>query len=266
MNFSRTAVCAAPDVIVVFIVTSCPPPRVVRLSRRCFGATMEPGMRLLVVEDHALLAEAIGQALREAGWATDVVGDGEDGLLMARQGSYDVIVLDVMLPGRDGLSVLRELRTKRVESAVLLLTARDTVEDRVLGLDAGADDYLVKPFALPELEARVRALLRRKYKLGQGTLEVADLRIDVHARRVWRAEQEIALSAREYAVLQYLALRRGQIVTREELFESVYDMAAEPGSNVLDVHVKNLRKKVDRGFDPPLIHTLRGQGYMLDVR
>jgi two-component system copper resistance phosphate regulon response regulator CusR len=226
----------------------------------------DPPMRLLVVEDHAMLAETIGQALREAGWATDVVGDGDDGLLMAQQGTYDVIVLDIMLPGRDGISVLRELRAKHVDAAVLLLTARDTVEDRVVGLDAGADDYLVKPFAVPELEARVRALLRRRYKLGHGTLEIADLRIDLHARRVWRGDQEIALSAREYAVLQILALRRGQIVTREELFESVYDMAAEPGSNVLDVHVKNLRKKVDRGFDPPLIHTLRGQGYMLDVR
>jgi DNA-binding response OmpR family regulator len=223
-------------------------------------------MRLLVVEDHAVLADAIVQTLREAGWATDVTHDGNDGLLMAMQGTYDVIVLDLMLPGRDGLSILRELRSKKIESAVLLLTARDTVDDRVSGLDAGADDYLVKPFAVPELEARVRALLRRRYSIASSTLELGDLRIDLQARRVWRSDQEIPLSAREYAVLQYLAVRRGQIVTREELFESVYDMAAEPGSNVLDVHVKNLRKKLDRGSDPPVIHTLRGQGYMLDVR
>ncbi|MFO0636641.1 MAG: response regulator [Nannocystaceae bacterium] len=153
-------------------------------------------MRLLVVEDHAVLADTVGQALRESGWATDVVGDGNDALLAAGRGSYDVIVLDLMLPGRDGLTVLRELRARRIDAAVLLLTARDTVDDRVAGLDAGADDYLVKPFALPELTARVRALLRRRYHIAQDVVEIADVRIDLHARRVWRAGAEILLSAR----------------------------------------------------------------------
>jgi DNA-binding response OmpR family regulator len=220
-------------------------------------------MRVLVVEDYAPLARSVTQGLREAGYAVDLAADGEEGLWYAEDNAYDAIILDLMLPKLDGLSVLRRLREKEIPASVLILTARDRVADRVAGLDAGADDYLVKPFAFDELLARVRALIRRRYKVQDGLIKVADLEVDTIGRTVRRSGRGISLSGREYALLEYLALRRGQVVTRAEIWEHVYDFAADPSSNVVDVYIGYLRKKLDHDFTPKLIHTRRGQGYLL---
>jgi DNA-binding response OmpR family regulator len=221
-------------------------------------------LRVLLIEDYEPLATSLGQGLRETGYAVDVTGDGNEALLYAESNPYDAIVLDLMLPGLDGLSVLERLRARGNTTPVLIMTAKDKVDDRVAGLDRGADDYLVKPFAFKELAARLRALIRRRYQAPGGLLRVADLEIDLTARRARRAGQPLPLSAREYAVLEYLALRKGQVVTRTEIWEHIYDFAAEPGSNVVDVYISYLRKKVDQGHAARLIHTRRGQGYVLD--
>jgi DNA-binding response OmpR family regulator len=219
-------------------------------------------MRILVVEDYAPLASSIVGALREAGWAADHAADGEEALGFAEASRYDAIVLDLMLPKLGGLEVLARLRAKGNDSAVLILTARDGVGDRVQGLDTGADDYLVKPFALAELLARLRALVRRRYQGATPSLKVADLVIDTAGRTVQRAGKSITLSAREYAVLEYLASRKGQVVTRAEIWDHVYDFASEPSSNVVDVYIGYLRRKIDQGHEQRLIHTRRGQGYL----
>jgi len=220
-------------------------------------------MRLLVVEDYAPLLRAMDQGLREAGYGVDLASDGEAALSLARTVAYDTVVLDLMLPKLDGFAVLERLRRARHPAAVLILTARQEVADRVKGLDLGADDYLVKPFAFEELLARVRALVRRRYGRPQATLEVADLNIDTSARVVKRGARTIELSAREYALLEYLARRRGQVVTRSEIWDHVYDFASDPSSNVVDVYIGYLRKKVDADREPKLIHTRRGLGYVL---
>jgi len=220
-------------------------------------------MRALVVEDYPPLSASLAQGLREQGYAVDVTGDGNEGLWYARTSAYDVIVLDLMLPGLDGRELLRTIRNDGNTTPVLILTARDTVADRVAGLDLGADDYLVKPFAFDELTARLRALVRRRHRLATSVLRIADLEIDTGARTVRRIGRTIALSAREYALLEYLAHRRGQVVTRGELWDHLYDFAAEPHSNVLDVYVGYLRRKIDDGHRIKLIHTRRGQGYVL---
>ena len=220
-------------------------------------------MRLLVVEDYAPLRESLARGLRDAGYAVDATGDGTEGLWFAENHPYDVILLDLMLPGTGGLEILRRLRQTGNTTHVLVLTAKDTVADRVAGLDLGADDYLVKPFAFDELLARVRAMVRRRYESVDPVLRIADLEIDTRARRARRAGAVIALSAREYALLEYLAHRAGHIVSRTELWDHAYDEAAEPGSNVLDVHISHLRKKIDEGHATKLIHTRRGQGYVL---
>jgi DNA-binding response OmpR family regulator len=222
-------------------------------------------MRVLVVEDSPRLQRTLGLALRKSGYAVDAATDGEEGLWLAESHNYDVIVLDVMLPKRDGLSVLAELRRKDRPARVLLLTARDTVADRVSGLDAGADDYLVKPFALEELLARVAALCRRAYGTKQTRLAVADLEIDTAARRATRAGQPLDLTAREFLLLEYLTRRRGHVVTRAEIEEHIYDEHVDPLSNVVDSAVCNLRKKLAAANDAPLIHTRRGLGYVLDA-
>lgn len=223
-------------------------------------------MRILVVEDYQPLQKSLEQGLREAGYAVDVTGDGEEGLWYATGSDYDVIVLDLMLPGMDGLSILRELRAEGRKTHVLILTARDALEDRVKGLDLGADDYLVKPFAFEELLARIRALIRRAYRAKRSEIVVEDLRIEPATQRVSRAGRAILLTAREYALLEYLALRVGEVVSRMEIWEHIYEFSSSATSNVVDVYIGYLRKKLDSEGQPPLIHTVRGRGYLLGVR
>lgn len=221
-------------------------------------------MRILVVEDSPRLQRTLGTALRRSGYAVDVAGDGEEGLWLAESNDYDAIVLDVMLPKRDGFEVLRALRARGRATQVLMLTARDTVPDRVAGLAAGADDYLVKPFALEELLARVQALCRRAYGTKQPRLVVGDLEIDPAARTIRRAGQGIELNAREYQLLEYLARRAGEVVSRTEIEAHIYDGQVDPMSNVVDSAICLLRKKLAVVPDaPPLIHTRLGHGYVL---
>jgi DNA-binding response OmpR family regulator len=220
-------------------------------------------MRLLVVEDFDLLRDSLVKGLGEAGYAVDSAGDGENGLWMAQSNDYDVIVLDLMLPQLDGLTVLQRLREKNRGTSVLILTAKDATDDRVKGLDLGADDYLVKPFAFAELLARVKALVRRRYDVKSPVIKIGDLAIDQSARTVHRAGQRIDLSAREYALLEFLALRAGQVVSRTDIWEHVYDFNSSAESNVVDVFIAHLRRKIEREGSPRLIHTRRGQGYIL---
>jgi two-component system copper resistance phosphate regulon response regulator CusR len=220
-------------------------------------------VRVLIIEDYAPLRESLARGLRDAGYAVDATGTGTEGLWYAENHPYDVVLLDVMLPGIDGFEVLRRLRAGGDGTHVLVLTARDGVTDRVAGLDLGADDYLVKPFAFDELLARVRAMVRRRYERVDPVIRIDDLEIDTRARRARRAGRVIELSGREYALLEYLGYRAGHIVSRTELWDHAYDGLAEPGSNVLDVHVSHLRRKIDDGHGKKLIHTRRGQGYVL---
>jgi DNA-binding response OmpR family regulator len=220
-------------------------------------------MRLLVVEDYLPLQQALVEGLREAGFAVDATGDGEEGLWYATTNDYDVVVLDLMLPKVDGLTVLKQLRKEGRPTQVLILTAKGSVPDRVRGLETGADDYLVKPFAFEELLARVRALTRRAYSIRNPSIEVADLRIETPTQRVWRGQDEVQLTPREYALLEYLAVRMGEVVSRTDIWEHLYEFGSEADSNVVDVYILYLRKKIERPDKPPLIHTLRGRGYML---
>ena len=220
-------------------------------------------MRLLLIEDYRPLQQSLTKGLREAGFAVDTTGDGREGLWYATSNDYDVIILDLMLPGIDGLQILKKLRTRGQKSHVLILTARDAVEDRVTGLDLGADDYLVKPFEFRELLARVRALLRRSYRRKNPRIRIRDLRIDLTSQRVRRGRQEIQLTPREYALLEYLAMRAGEMVSRTDIWEHVYEFKSAASSNVVDVYIGYLRKKIERPGKPPLIHTVRGRGYLL---
>jgi DNA-binding response OmpR family regulator len=222
-------------------------------------------MRLLIIEDYAPLRDSLSRGLRDSGYAVDAAVDGTEGLWYAENHPYDVILLDLMLPGIGGLEILKKLRTAGNTVHVLVLTAKDTVRDRVAGLDIGADDYVVKPFAFDELAARLRALVRRRYQQVDPVIRIGDLEVDTGRRAALRGGSIVALSAREYALLEYLANRKGHIVTRNELWEHVYDFAAEPGSNVLDVYISHLRRKIDDGRPQKLIHTKRGLGYMLGI-
>jgi DNA-binding response OmpR family regulator len=222
-------------------------------------------MRLLLVEDSQRLQRSLGQGLRRAGYALDVASDGDRGLELAESNGYDVIILDLMLPGLDGLTLLRRLREDGGDAHVLILTARDTVDDRVRGLQAGADDFLVKPFAFEELLARVQALVRRHHRRKNPRLVVGALSIDTAARKVARDGEPIALTPREYALLEYLAMRQGEVVSRGDIEEHLYDGRAELASNAVDSAVCALRKRIDVAGQPSLIETHRGRGYILEV-
>jgi two-component system, OmpR family, response regulator len=220
-------------------------------------------MRVLVVEDEKKLGELLGRGLREEGYAADVADRGEEALWMARAVAYDAIVLDVMLPGADGFEICRRLRRERVWTPVLMLTARDAVDDRVVGLDSGADDYLTKPFAFEELLARIRALTRRTQVERPTVLEVGDLRLDPGAHRAWRGKHELDLSAKEFAMLELFMRRPGLTLSRTQLLDGAWDIAFESRSNVVDVYVRYLREKIDRPFGLDSIETVRGVGYRL---
>ena len=222
-------------------------------------------MRLLLVEDDAKLAHAVGRGLRHEGYAVDVASDGDAALLQAAVYDYDGILLDVMLPGRDGLEVCTELRERGCWAPVLMLTARGQVGDRILGLDVGADDYLAKPFDFGELLARLRALLRRTPGERPVRLEIGDLVVDPAAHRVTRAGTTVELTAREFAVLEFLARHPGQAVTRTRLLEHVWDENYEGSTNIVDVYVGYLRKKLEQPFGAPMIRTIRGVGWTLEA-
>ena len=220
-------------------------------------------MRILIAEDHDTLARSLANGLREEGYAVDLTADGHEAVRMAGATAYDCVVLDIMLPGLDGWAVLRELRSAGRRTPVLCLTARDAVDDRVRGLDLGADDYLVKPFAFAELLARLRTVIRRAHGHASPTLVVGDLEIDVARKAVRRGGQPVSLTAREYALLEYLAHRQGHVVSRTDIWDHLYDGNDENTSNVVDVYVGYLRSKIDRGHERKLIHTRRGMGYVL---
>ena len=220
-------------------------------------------MRVLLVEDHKPLSRALKRGLEEESFAVDIAEDGEEADFKARGATYDVIILDLMLPKIDGLTLLKQWRKDDIKTHVLLLTAKDTTDDKVRGLDIGADDYLTKPFQLEELLARLRALVRRSHQIKDPVLRVHDLEIDTSARSVRRGGQLIHLTPREFALLQFLAFHRGKVVTRTMIWEHLYDEYDENTSNVVDVYIRYLRTKVDKGFDKPLILTRWGEGYML---
>ena len=220
-------------------------------------------MRALIVEDEVKMAGLIRRGLLEEGYAADVASSGEEAVWMAGATQYDVIVLDVMLPGIDGFEVCRRLRGTGIWSPVLMLTARDAVEDRIEGLDTGADDYLTKPFSFAELLARLRALTRRGQVEQPPTLEVGTLRVDPRSRQVWREDNEIELSAKEFALLETLMRRPGHVISRFELLEHAWDYSYENRSNIIDVYIRYLREKVDRPFGVHSIETVRGSGYRL---
>ncbi len=223
-------------------------------------------MKILIVEDEIKTGEYLRQGLREAGFTVDLAHDGQEGLHLALEGGHDLLILDVMLPGMDGWQVLTQLRLRHKTMPVLFLTARDQVEDRVKGLELGADDYLVKPFSFAELLARVRTILRR----GRGTVEattlhIAGLELDLLRRRVSRDGKRITLTAKEFGLLELLMRRQGEVLPRSLIASQVWDMNFDSDTNVIDVAVRRLRAKVDDGFEPRLIHTVRGMGYVLEV-
>jgi len=220
-------------------------------------------MRLLVVEDEAKMAQLLRRGLSEAGFAVDVTDRGEEALWMAKSRPYDAIVLDVMLPGIDGLATCRGLRAEEVWTPVLMLTAKGETADRVAGLDGGADDYVVKPFSFTELTARLRALIRRRPGERPVVLEVGDLRLDPAARRVWRGETEVSLSRTEFALLEMLMRSPGRVLSRLDLIEHVWDEEYENRSNVVDAYIRYLRNKIDRPFGVESIETVRGYGYRM---
>jgi heavy metal response regulator len=223
-------------------------------------------MRILLVEDEPQIADFIARGLSESGYSVDTARDGEEAVQWPSVAEFDVIILDVMLPLMDGLEVCRTLRSQGIRTPILMLTARDAVEDLVLGLDSGADDYLVKPFAFAELLARVRALIRREPVLLSNTLQVGDLVMDTVTRQVTRSGANIELTAKEYSLLEYLMRHPNQVLSRTVIAEHIWNYDFANATNVIDVHVKNLRKKLDEGHETKLIHTVRGAGYRISAR
>jgi two-component system copper resistance phosphate regulon response regulator CusR len=222
-------------------------------------------MRLLLVEDEPRVARFIAKGTREQGYAVDIASDGEEALYKASITDYDLIILDVMIPSKNGFQVCKEIRSQGMKQPVLMLTARDGIDDRVTGLDCGADDYLAKPFDFKELLARVRALLRRAKEVRPETLQIADLTINTASHTVTRAGRNIPLTAKEYSLLEFFVLRAGTLVGRGDIAHHVWDENFDPFSNVIDVYVRRLRIKIDEGFGRPLIHTRRGEGYFFSA-
>ncbi len=220
-------------------------------------------MRILVVEDEKKVARFLQQGLEEEHYTVDISHDGNEGLTMAETGSYDVIILDVMLPGKDGFEITRELRSERMTTPILMLTAKIATEDKVAGLDSGADDYLTKPFAFAELLARVRSLLRRGTQEKTIQLTAADLELDTVTHRAHRGGKAIELTAKEYSLLEFLLRNKDRVLSRTIIAEHIWDYHFDTGTNLIDVYINHLRNKVDTGFDLKLIHTVRGVGYVL---
>ena len=220
-------------------------------------------MRILVIEDEVKIAQFIKRGLKEEGYAVDVANDGEEGHFLLSSNEYDAIILDLMLPKIDGLALCRTLRKEGNQTPIIMLTAKDTVKDKVKGLDSGADDYLPKPFAFEELLARLRVLLRKKDSRVQTQLKVDDLSLDLLTHKVTRADREIDLTVKEYALLEYLMRNAGNIVTRTMISEHVWDINFDTFTNVIDVYINYLRNKIDSDFENKMIHTVRGKGYLL---
>ncbi len=220
-------------------------------------------MKVLIVEDEKELALTLKKGLEENSFAVDVSHDGEDGLFMAENYPYDVLLLDIMLPKMDGLAILNTLRKKKIDIPVVLLTARGEVEDRIKGLNIGADDYIAKPFDFSELLARLRSVIRRSKGKPAPVIVIGDLTIDTNSREIRRGGRDIKLSAKEYNMLEYLALNKNRVIGRTELMEHIYEMDADPDSNIIDVYINYLRNKIDKDFSVQLIHTVRGAGYVL---
>jgi two-component system copper resistance phosphate regulon response regulator CusR len=221
-------------------------------------------MRIFLIEDDTRIANFVAKGLRENSYAVDVADEGNEAIYHASIHDYDIIILDVMLPLKNGFEICAELRAQGVKTPILMLTARDAIEDKILGLDLGADDYLTKPFAFDELLARLRALLRRSNEIRPPRIVVRDLEIDTLAHRVWRGGSEISLTTKEYALLEYLAREKGTVLGRAAIAEHVWDENFDAFSNLIDVYIKRLRSKMDEGFLVQLIHTRRGAGYVLD--
>ena len=222
-------------------------------------------MRILVIEDHPKVASFIVKGLKEERYAVDLANDGNDGQSMAETGDYDIIILDWMLPGKSGPEIIEQLREHSIDTPVLMLTAKNQTRDKVHSLDSGADDYLTKPFAFEELLARIRALIRRGVNAGDNKLGIADLTMDVVSHEVFRGAKKIDLTVKEYGLLEHLLRHQGKPVTRTSIIERVWDLYFDSDTNVIDVYIRFLRKKIDEGFEPKLIHTVRGVGYMLKI-
>lgn len=223
-------------------------------------------MRVLVIEDEKQLLKIIGERLKEEGYATDLVRDGIEGLHFAESLDYDCIILDIMLPSMDGFSVLRKLRARKINTPILILTAKDTIKDKVSGLDLGADDYITKPFSFEELIARVRAMLRRKSSEKETVLFISDLTLDLITREVSRGNHLIELTSKEFAILEYLLRNKGRVLTKSQIANHVWNYEFEYKSNIVEVYVRYLRKKLEDNFENKLIHTVSGVGYVIKVK